>query len=313
MDIGLLGPNSVAWRVVGHPMSIGGGMRALMIQALHPLAMAGVAQHSDYERRSLARLRRTAYYVTATTFGDTRTAHAAAERVKRVHRRIQGVDAVTGRPYSADDPDLQVWVHCTEWHSFLAAYRVFGRPLTPEQQDQYLAEGVVIGTLLGAPAELFPSSVAQYRDYFASVRPQLCLSESARKAITFVHKPPLQLDNAHLQPTMRILGSAAVAIVPSHLRTLAGLARPRWIDAAAVNAARPVGVALTMPLIREVPRSVFGGDAHAIAVRARELASTASAQRAASAQPVSAQRAVSAQGAVSAQRAVSAQPRSASD
>src|SRR5215470_3908966 len=138
VDVGLLGPNSVAWRIVGHPMSLIGGMRALMIQAMHPLAMAGVAQHSDYERRAMDRLRRTAYYVTATTFGDTPTAHAAVERVKRLHRRIRGIDPVTGKPYSAEDHDLQIWVHCTEWHSFLAAYRVFGPPLTPEQEDQYL-------------------------------------------------------------------------------------------------------------------------------------------------------------------------------
>lgn len=272
MDVGLLGPRSVAWRVVGHPMSIVGGMRALMVQAMHPLAMAGVAQHSDYERRALDRLRRTAYYVTATTFGDTATAHAAAERVKRTHRRIRGVDPVTGKPYSAADHDLQIWVHCTEWHSFLAAYRVYGSPLTTEQQDRFLAEGVVIGSLLGAPPERIPASVAQYREYFASVRPQLCVSESARKAITFVRFPPIQLENVHLQPTMRIMGSAAVALVPGYLRKLAGLERPRWADLAAINAARPVGKALTLPLIREIPRTVFGGDARAIGARARQLA-----------------------------------------
>jgi len=258
-------------------MSIVGGMRALMIQALHPLAMAGVAQHSDYERRSLSRLRRTAYYVTATTFGDTATAHAAAERVKRVHRRVRGVDPVTGKPYSAADPDLQIWVHCTEWHSFLAAYRVYGPELSPAQQDQYLAEGVVIGSLLGTPPERIPASVAEYRDYFASVRPQLCVSEAARKAIRFVQTPPVQLENVHLQPTMRVLGSAAVALLPGYLRELAGLQRPRWVDTAAINAARPVGVALTLPLIRELPRKVFGGDAHQIGARARELAGSVSA------------------------------------
>lgn len=279
MDIGLLGPGSVAWRVVGHPMSIVGGMRALMIQAMHPLAMAGVAQHSDYERRAMSRLRRTAYYVTATTFGDTPTAYAAAERVKQVHRRIRGVDPVTGKPYSAADPDLQVWVHCTEWHSFLAAYRVYGPRLRAEEQDQFLAEGVVIGSLLGAPRSRFPSSVDEYRDYFASVRPQLCVSEAARKAIKFVRFPPVQLENVHLQPTMRVLGSAAVALLPAYLRALAGIERPLWADIAAINAARPVGVALTLPLIREIPRTVFGGDAAAIGARARQLAIAGSTSR----------------------------------
>jgi uncharacterized protein (DUF2236 family) len=274
VDVGLLGPGSVAWRVVGHPMSLVGGMRALMVQALHPLAMAGVAQHSDYEHRAMDRLRRTAYYVTATTFGDTPTAYAAAERVKRLHRRIRGVDPVTGKRYSAEDHDLQIWVHCTEWHSFLASYRVFGSSITPEQQDQYLAEGVEIGSLLGAPRERIPASRDQYRDYFAAVRPQLCVSEAARKAITFVRFPPLERDNLHLQPIMRMFGSAAVALIPGYLRTLAGIARPPWVDIAAINAARPFGTALTLPIIRELPRSVIGSEARAIGVRARELIMT---------------------------------------
>jgi uncharacterized protein (DUF2236 family) len=197
--------------------------------------------------------------------------------VKRTHRRVHGIDPVTGRAYSAEDPDIQLWVHCTEWHSFMAAYRVFGSPLTREQEDRYFAEGVVIGSLLDTPPERIPASLHQYRDYFASVRPQLCVTEAARKAIAFVRFPPVQLDSVHLQPFMRIFGSAAVAIIPGYLRALAGIERPRWMDVAAINAARPIGSALTLPIIRELPRSVFGSDAGAIGARAREVAMTRSA------------------------------------
>src|SRR3954471_21699708 len=107
-DRGLLGPDSVAWKVVGHQVSLVGGLRSLIIQSLHPLAMAGVAQHSDYRNRALDRLRGPAYYVAATTFGDLQTAHAAAARVRRIHSQVRGIDPVTGRPYSADDPDTQL-------------------------------------------------------------------------------------------------------------------------------------------------------------------------------------------------------------
>ncbi|HEY0639438.1 MAG TPA: oxygenase MpaB family protein [Pseudonocardiaceae bacterium] len=270
-DPGLLGPGSVAWRVLGHPMSLVGGMRALMIQALHPLAMAGVAQHSDYKSRSLDRLRQTAYYVTATAFGDTATAHAAAKRVRAVHRRVRGVDPVTGRPYSAADPDLQIWVHCTEWHSLLAAYRVFAGPLTEDEQDQYLAEGAVIGSLLGTPRESIPASRSEYREYFERVRPQLCVSEHARQAIEFVIHPPVVRETLHLQGPMRLFASAAVALVPRHLRAMAGIDRPWWQDQLAVNAARPWGTVLTLPGVRDLPRHLFGGDTHEIARRARHL------------------------------------------
>ena len=142
---GLLGPDSVAWRVIGHPVSLVGGLRSLIIQSLHPLAMAGVAQHSDYRNRALDRLRGTAYYVAATTFGDLETAHAAAARVRRIHSQVRGIDPVTGRPYSADDPDTQLWVHSVEWHSFLAAYRAYaGRSLSPADEDRYISEGVCV-------------------------------------------------------------------------------------------------------------------------------------------------------------------------
>src|SRR4051812_8940819 len=123
-DDGLLGPDAVAWRVVGHPGALIGGLRSLILQALHPLAMAGVDQHSDYTQRPLGRLQRTTYYVAATAYGDKETAARAVEQVRKRHNKVKGVDPVTGKRYSADDPDTQLWVHSTEWHSFLAAYRV---------------------------------------------------------------------------------------------------------------------------------------------------------------------------------------------
>src|SRR5205085_2851227 len=202
---GLLGPDSVAWRVLDHPAALIGGLRALIVQSLHPLAMAGVAQHSDYRRRPLERLRRTAYYVGATAMGDTATALAAAAHVKRVHARVRGTDPVTGRSYSAEDPDTQVWVHTVEWHSFLVAYNVFGRRLSPEDQDRYMAEGLRVAPLLGTPASAFPGSVDEVRDYFESVKPQLCLSAEAREAVGFVVNPPLSRELLAYWAPLRVL------------------------------------------------------------------------------------------------------------
>ncbi|HYH59615.1 MAG TPA: oxygenase MpaB family protein [Thermoleophilaceae bacterium] len=275
-DDGLLGPDSVAWRVIGHPVSLVGGLRSLIVQALHPLAMAGVAQHSDYRRRPLDRLRRTSHYVAATTFGNRETALAAAAHVRRIHKRVRGIDPVTGKPYSADDPDTQLWVHCVEWHSFLAAYRAYATArLTPAAEDRYIAEGAPIAALLGVPEESVPQSVAEMRDYFAAVRPRLCVSDSTRDAIGFVLNPPLTRDLLPLQVPLRITAAAAVAIVPHDLRRLAGIGQPRLVDGLLRAAVPPAAAALQLPLLRDAPSLVLGAESRALGERARRLLSEA--------------------------------------
>lgn len=257
-DPGYLGPAAVAWPVLAHPGSLIGGLRALLVQSLHPLAMAGVAQHSDYRARALNRLQRTAAYVGATAFGDTATADEAAARVRRMHAKVRGTDPITGRAYSADDPATQVWVHSVEWHSFLAAHRVFGPRLTPEEEDAYIAEGVPIATLVGAREQDVPASVAEMHAYFASVRPQLCVSDAARDAISFVSSPPLTRELLAYQVPLRVFANAAVAIVPRDLRRLAGIDRPAAMDAAAIAMARPWLEVMGTPVGRRVNALVIG-------------------------------------------------------
>src|SRR3954453_20618462 len=173
-DDGLFGPGSVTWRIHANPVMIVGGLRALMIQALHPLAMAGVAQHSDFRNDPLRRLHGTARYVEAVTFGDRARAEDAADPVKRIHQPGKGVDTVTGQRYSADDPETMVWVHCVEIHSFLAAYRAYSGRIDRADQDRYLAEQVAAAELLDLPRDMVPDSVDAYRAYFADMLPRLC-------------------------------------------------------------------------------------------------------------------------------------------
>jgi uncharacterized protein (DUF2236 family) len=257
---GLFGPRSVSWRVIGHPAALVGGMRALLIQALHPLAMAGVAQHSDYLEDPLGRLQRTAGYVSTVTFGTRAEAEAAAAVVRRVHSKVHGTDPVTGRRYSASDPATMVWVHCVEVHSFLAAYRAYGLPLSRADQDRYLAEQVDAADLLGVPRARVPDSVESYRDYFASVLGELRTSPDAEAAISFVRRPtlpklapPLRLV---LQPAFMVMGDAATGLVPSSLRPLAGLAPrgPRELPSrvAVAAASNAVAAASLVPGLRYV-------------------------------------------------------------
>jgi len=235
-DRGLFGPGSITWKVHSNPVMIVGGLRALLIQALHPLAMAGVTQYSDFRSDSLRRLRGTSAYVHAVTFGDTHTAHEAATRVKRLHGRVKGVDQVTGRPFSARDPDTLTWVHCVEVHSFLAGYRAYGGHLSEAEQDRYLAEQVAVAELMEIPTAMIPHSLATYRAYFAEVLPMLCSSEDAAATIAFVRRPRLPGSRlAALEPAFRMLGFAATALVPRTLRPIAGLPDrdPRVLPAAA--------------------------------------------------------------------------------
>jgi len=139
-DPGLFGPASSAWRIHSDSSMLIGGLRALMLQTLHPLAMAGVAQHSDYKSDPWGRLHRTGRFIGATTFGNTDTAEKWIGIVRRVHDRVQGT-AADGRPYSANDPHLLLWVHVTEVDSFLSAYERFGKgKLTDAEKAHLIAQ-----------------------------------------------------------------------------------------------------------------------------------------------------------------------------
>src|SRR5262247_2267557 len=130
----------MAWRLHMEPALLVGGLRALMIQALHPLAIAVVADHSNYKSDVWGRYARTSNYVVTTIFGTTRQAEALGIRVREVHRPIRGIARGTGKPYAADDPELLLWIHTTLVESFLAAYRAFVAPLTAGEANRYVAE-----------------------------------------------------------------------------------------------------------------------------------------------------------------------------
>ena len=129
-DPGLFGPASVAWRVHGEMSMLVGGLRALLLQTLHPPTMAGVADHSDYRKDPLGRLHRTGRFIGATTYGNTATAEHVIEMVRRIHERVAGTLA-DGTPYAATDPHLLGWVHVTEVDSFLRAYERYGWAASP--------------------------------------------------------------------------------------------------------------------------------------------------------------------------------------
>lgn len=219
-DPGLFGPGSFAWQVHGDlGCMLIGGFSALMLQMLHPLAMAGVAQHSSYREDPLGRLRRTARYVAGTTYGGMPLVDQLVGEVANVHRRVHGT-ATDGRPYRADDPALLTFVHTSEVWSFLAAYQRYApRPLLRREKDAYLAEVAALAELLGATE--VPRSVSAVRGYFRAIRPELSATPEALEAFRFLRSPVGRSPAdavAH-----RVVAEAAIDLLPGFARDELGL------------------------------------------------------------------------------------------
>jgi len=217
---GLFGPESVAWRLHSDPTMLIAAMRALLVQALEPRAMAGVAQHSDYKADPWNRLDRTVRFILATTYGDTATAEAAATAVRRVHERVRGVDPVTGRAYSADDPDLILWVHAAEVHSIVIAYRRYAARLSDADADRYVAEMARVAELVGLPPAMAPRTMGELRGYLRDMAGELQVTPAARDAMRMIFAPPMPLP---LRPLWVVPVTATVAVLPRVARREYGL------------------------------------------------------------------------------------------
>ncbi|MBC7372655.1 MAG: DUF2236 domain-containing protein, partial [Frankiales bacterium] len=256
-DPGLYGPDSVTWRVHSDPSMALAGLRALLLQALHPLAMSGVAQHSDFREDPWGRLFRTAEYVGVTTYGTTEQARRAAAKVRGIHRRLGGIEPESGIAYRVNDPELLRWVHCVEVESFLSTAVRCGLRLARADQDRYYAEQQRGSELVGLSAADVPGSVAEMADYFTGVRPQLRVTAAARDAARFVLWPPMPTKVSvatPARPAWVALATAAGAMLPRWARRLYRLPGLPTTDLAATA----VGLAFRSSLL-VVPDSLRAG------------------------------------------------------
>ncbi|WP_017569164.1 oxygenase MpaB family protein [Nocardiopsis halotolerans] len=232
-------PESVTWKIHLDRSMWVAGVRALMLQALHPVAMQGVWQRSDFRSDPTGRLLRTAHFVAVTTYGSPAEADALGERVRRVHRALSFTDPTTGRLHRVDQHDLLVWVHCAEVSSYLENAHRAGVPLTARELDRYVDEQSHTATYVGLYRDDVPRSVADLRRYLASVRPALRATPEARQAVRFLLWPR----------------------VPDHLSRLAPL-KPLWFPVGALSyATLPAWARRAYGVLPEVP----GGDAAATA------------------------------------------------
>ena len=267
-DDGFFGPASVTWRSAGDLSAPVAGLRALMLQALHPLAMAGVDQHSDWREDPVGRLAATSSYLATVSFGERAAAQRVAERVRRIHTRVTGVDGVTGKPYAAGDPALLLWVHVALVDSSLAARSLFGVPPSPADADRYVAEMTVAAELVGVPRDMVPASVPQLAGYIECVKPELACTPAASESMAFLLEPPgLDDDIAEIWQDIR---DGAVGSLPQWAAEMYGYEREPLTAARCTEIRQALGVL----------DAVFLGEPGVLEARQRIAARVRAAQRA---------------------------------
>ena len=225
-------------RVHGDASMFVGGLSALLLQSLHPLAMAGVDQHSDYRGDPWGRLARTSRFLAVTTYGSAADAERAIVAVRAVHRHVEGV-APDGRAYAASDPHLLTWVHICEVDAFLRAHQRYGAsPLTPLEADEYVAQAGRVAAALGAVE--VPASVAELAALLEAYRPELASTPAARATARYlVVTPPLPIG---LRPAYLPIAAAAVGLLPRWARWPLRLP---WLPVTEATLGRATGGAVT--------------------------------------------------------------------
>ncbi|MFK4149903.1 oxygenase MpaB family protein [Streptomyces sp. NPDC004065] len=232
------GPERPIRTVHGDASMFVGGLSALLLQSLHPLAMAAVAEHSGYRGDPWGRLQRTSTFLAVTTYGTAADAQRAVDRVRGIHQRVRGTTA-GGAPYHAADPHLLGWVHASETDSFLRAHERYGaRPLDAAGYDGYVADTARIAEALGVADP--PRDRRELAERLAAYRPELRVTAEARAAARFLLlRPPVPLA---ARPFYGVLAANAVSLLPSWARALLRLPRVPLVEDITV---RPAGLALT--------------------------------------------------------------------
>jgi uncharacterized protein (DUF2236 family) len=221
---GYFAPESVIRRLGNTPVTpfLGGGT-AVLLQVAHPLVAAGVADHSSYDQDIWRRLLRTLRALYLITYGSKAEAERVADSVREAHAHVKGTTKTqlgtfpAGTAYSADDPELMLWVHATLVHASLCAYQRFERTLSPADQQRYYGEMAVVGRLFGIPSDLIPASLADLRDYFSSQLESstITVTEPAREIARAVFRSPLRGPMRVVTPAHRL---ATTAQLPPRIR-----------------------------------------------------------------------------------------------
>lgn len=238
-DYGFFGPESVTWKVWRYPTSLTVGFqRAVVIEELDPALVASVDQTRAIFDRARTRYDRTLRYFATIAFGDSRSASTSADVLVKIHSKAIGNEPLSGKRYDANDPDSQLWIHLTAWHSILFAYEKYGPgKLTPAEEARYWEECAVAAELQTCSPDDVPRTRDGVRAYFAHMRPKLAGSEVAQQTMAHlldarIMLPPVRKE---LRPiswlATRALRAGTIATMPQWMRRMGGLRQPRAVDA----------------------------------------------------------------------------------
>lgn len=236
-DYGFFGPDSVTWRVWTYPTSLTiGFQRAVVIEELDPALIAAVDKSGGVRERTRTRYDRTLKYFALVAIGDSRAAMSAADVLVRIHAKVVGTEPLTGNPYAANDPDSQLWIHLTAWHSILYVYEKYGPgKLSPQDEARFWEECAVAAELQTCDPADIPRTREGVVEYFEYMRPRLSGSEAAQSMMDFLLDADVLLPQLPL--AIRPFGwafnkfhrMATIATMPMWMRKMAGLHQSRWV------------------------------------------------------------------------------------
>lgn len=258
-DRGLFGPESIAWKIHADFISMMiGGISSLILQALHPQALAGVWDHSTFREDLKGRLGRTAFFIAATTYGPTEMANNIIDKVNHIHTKITGLDEF-GKPYSATDPHLLAWVHLTETRSFMSAFEDYRKEkINQKEKDQYFFEMKSLGERMGAKD--LPNTYVKTEDAIRDYIPELYFGERAKSIINLLENFP---SNLTAKPFVKLISRAGFLNLPDWAYPLIGKTTPSYFERLAVKKsidliAIPIREALKDGVAAHSLRRVYG-------------------------------------------------------
>ena len=258
-DRGLFGPESIAWKIHADFISMMiGGISSLIMQALHPQALAGVWDHSSFREDLKGRLGRTAFFIAATTYGSTEMANNMIDKVNRIHTKITGFDEF-GKPYAASDPHLLAWVHLTETRSFMSAFENYRREkITLNQKNQYFLEMKSLGERMGAVH--IPDNYVNTEKAIKEYIPELHYGDRAKSIIQLLEYFP---SNLTAKPFIKLISRAGFLNLPDWVYPIIEKSTPSYFERLAIQksidlVAIPVREALKDGVAAHSFRRVYG-------------------------------------------------------